>query len=93
MIDLSRIRSLKTLDEMTGHLNEFINNPDVVKIYVEDYGWGVEDYEDDKGEAIELLAKIEARRLSLDKYLKGQAGKPDSQRKPKLETATTPSEQ
>jgi len=93
MIDLSRIRSLKALDEMTKDLNEFITNPMVVEIYVQEYGWDKEDYEDDKSDAIELLEKIAKRRLSLERYLKVQGEKRGSRRKPKSEPKEVPSEQ
>lgn len=93
MIDLSKIRSLKTLEEMKQDLNEFLVNPDVRTIYLEDYGWGEEDYESDRDEVTELLEKVERRIKSLDKYIKGQATTQDSQPLPKSETEETPSEQ
>lgn len=92
MIDLSRIRSLKTLDEMTADLKEFITNPIMPVIYLEDYGWDQEDFDDDKELAIELMEKIAARRESLERYLKGPATKSGSRRKPKSEPTETPSE-
>ena len=91
MIDLSRIRSLKTLDEMTRDLNEFLTNPYVLEIYVKDYGWDKEDYEDDKADVIDLLERIVHRRASLERHLKGQGEKQGSRRKPKSEKAKAPS--
>lgn len=90
MIDLSRIRSLKTLEEMKQDLTDFLNNPDIIKVYVEDYGWGEEDYQSDRDEVIDALDKVERRIQSLDKYLKGRAAKPDSLRTPQSETEATP---
>jgi cellulose biosynthesis protein BcsQ len=93
MIDLNKIRSLKTLNEMKKDLKEFVTNPVILTVYIEDYGWGMEDYEADKEAAEELLEKIERRYLSLEKYLKGQTIKRISHRTPKSETEATPSEQ
>jgi hypothetical protein len=69
MIDLNRIRNLKELEEMKGDLLEFINNPEIANVYVEDYGWGPEDFEADTEEVKRLLEKIERRMKSLDRYL------------------------
>jgi hypothetical protein len=91
MLDLSRIRSLNTLDEMTADLTEFITNSHVPVIYMEEYG-DAEVFEDDKELAVELLEKIAHRRKSLDGYLKGQATKLGSRRKPKSEPTETPVE-
>jgi hypothetical protein len=91
MIDLSRIRSLKTLDEMTADLNEFLTNPQVPVLYTEEYG-DVEVFEDDKELVVELMEKIARRRASLEGFLKGQSAKSGSRRKQKSEPTETPVE-
>ncbi len=71
MIDLSRIRSMKTLDSMRRDLNDFIEfDATVMKaVYVEEFGWGEEDYEADKDSATYLLEQIERRIKSLGRHL------------------------
>ena len=71
MVNLNRIRSLKTLEDMKRDLTEFINNPIMKELYKEnavDDG-GEEQYEDDKEDAAELLEKVEHRMQSLGKFL------------------------
>lgn len=75
---------------MTRDLNDFLNNPQVLIVYLEDYGWGEEDYESDREQITYLLEKVERRRRSLEKYLKGQAEKRGSLRKMKSDTKATP---
>lgn len=69
MINLNKIRTLKPLEEMKKDLVEFITNPDVPKVYVEEYHWGLDDYESDKEQAQGLLEKVERRIKSLSNYL------------------------
>ena len=67
MIDLNRIRSVKTLETMRSDLNVFITNPDCRQVYLEDYGWGDEDYEADVELAKESLERVERRIKSLNR--------------------------
>lgn len=71
MIDLNRIRSLKTLEEMKQILTDFISfDPTViVSIYEEENDWGKVDYEADIEEAKEFLEHVEKRMKSLGNYL------------------------
>jgi len=73
MIDLNRIRSLKTLDTMKRDLIAFINNPDVLTVYVEDLDWGQEDYEADIETATYLLENVEHRIKSLGRFIAKQS--------------------
>lgn len=77
MIDLNRIRSLRTLEEMKKDLNEFLVNPDVRKVYLIDLEWSEDDYDADKEAVIELLEAIAKRERSLTNYLKVQPEKKD----------------
>jgi hypothetical protein len=68
MIDLNRIRSIKTLEGMKKDLEFFIKESEVSKdIYRTEYDWDTEDYEADKEEAIYLLESIDIRIKSLSK--------------------------
>jgi hypothetical protein len=71
MIDLNRIRSLKTLESMRKILADFIAfDPVMMKdVYMTDYGWGEEDYEADKDNASYLLEQVERRMKSLGRHL------------------------
>jgi len=89
MIDLSRIRSVKTLEEMKSDLTEFITNPIMLQLYIEDYQWEENDYNDDKEEAQYLLEKVEQRIKSLNHLSKRQ----DSPRSKKSGKAATSSAQ
>jgi hypothetical protein len=73
MIDLNRIRSLKTLTNIKKLLTEFISNPIIPQIYKEDCDWSEEDYTSDKEQATELLEKVNHRMESLGKFLEKQA--------------------
>ena len=75
MINLNRIRSLQKLEDMKSDLKEFISNPIVKEIYIEDYNWGEEDYGDDVELATELLQQIERRIVSLTKFNQREAQK------------------
>ena len=68
MIDLSRIRSLETLNEHKSDLTEFIQNPIMVECYRDD-GMDADDYEYDRDQAIALLARVNMRIASLAKHL------------------------
>jgi hypothetical protein len=82
MIDVNKIRSMKTLEAMQKVLSEFLgfDHATMVEVYAEDYGWGEEDFEADKDNASYLLEQIEKRMKSLGRHLsKGKAGKSASQ--------------
>jgi len=68
MIDLNKIRSVKTLEEMKADLTEFLSNPDVKKVYLEDYEWGEEDYDADREQAEYVLEQVERRLKSLSRF-------------------------
>jgi hypothetical protein len=68
MIDLNRIRSIKTLEGMKKDLEFFIKESEVAKdIYRTEYKWDDEDYEADKEDATYLLDCINIRIKSLSK--------------------------
>lgn len=71
MIDVNKIRSMKTLESMKKVCNDFIgfDRETMIEVYAEDYGWGVEDYEADLDSSITLLEQVERRMKSLGKHL------------------------
>lgn len=71
MIELNKIRSMKTLETMKGILNEFLtfDRAAMLAAYEADFGWGVEDYEADKEQANDLLERVEKRMKSLGHHL------------------------
>jgi len=69
MIDLNKTRSMKTLEEMKRDLTSFITDPIMQQIYVEDKGWSIQDYEDDKEQAQDFLDMVNRRMESLGRYL------------------------
>jgi hypothetical protein len=71
MIELNRIRSLKTLEDLKKDLTEFINFDRVVllAVYAEEYGWGEDDLDADLEQAAETLAQVERRAKSLGRHL------------------------
>lgn len=71
MIELNKIRSLKTLAEIKQDLIRFITLDRAVAIvvYDESYGWGEEDYEIDLEQAKGLLEQVERRYKSLSNHL------------------------
>lgn len=82
MIDLSKIRSLKPLEEMKKDLTDFlaIDRKVMLEVYEEEYQWGEEDYEADLEQVKDLLENVEKRIKSLGHHLskpkiKGKAGK------------------
>lgn len=93
MIDVNRIRSLKTLEDIKSTLNEFLVHPDILEVYIKEYDWSEEDYEADKEMVVELLEKVERRIKSLSNHLRGQAERRDSTSRRQSETKETPSEQ
>lgn len=67
MIDLSKIRSIKTLEEMKKDLEFFINEPVIREIYIVDNEWGEDDLEADRDSAKELIDLIDKRVHSLNR--------------------------
>ena len=65
MINLNRIRSVKTLEEMKQDLTDFLSNPEILNVYVEELDWDSEDYESDKEAVQYLLEQLEHRIVSL----------------------------
>lgn len=93
MIDLNRIRSLKTLEGMKKDLSDFLAHPDMRAVYLEDLDWSEDDYEADREKVTELLDKVEKRIKSLGNYLKGQAKPQGSQGQSQSEPEAIPSAQ
>lgn len=77
MIDVQKIRSLKTLESIKATLNEFIalDRAVMVAVYEEEHGWGEEDYEADLEQVKDLLEKVERRHKSLSGHLARQKAK------------------
>lgn len=71
MIELNKIRTMKTLEAMQKPLKEFVDfdRTTMVTVYVEDLGWGEDDYEADKEKAEYLLEQVERRMKSLGHHL------------------------
>ena len=90
MIDLNKIRSLKTLESIKADLMAFLTNSDILSVYEKNFDWSEDDYEADKELVEELLAKVEHRIASLSRFLKGQAKKQDLSKSPDSEITTTP---
>ena len=76
MIDLNKTRSMKTLEEMKKDLTSFIADPVIQQIYVEDKGWSIQDYEDDKEQALEFLETVNRRMESLGRHLAKKSSDP-----------------
>lgn len=74
MIDLNRIRSLKTLESMKKDLNEFLTNETIPLLYEEKYG-NLIDYESDIEDVKELMERVEKRMSSLGRYLARSLGR------------------
>lgn len=91
MMDLNKIRSLRTLEEMKDDLANFLAfDRTIMLAEYERQKWGEEDYEADKEEATDLLEQVEHRIKSLDKHLKRQKVSPksnDETVEPSAETA------
>ncbi len=81
MIDLTRIRTIAPLEEIKADLIQFTTSPEVERIYIEVLGYGPEDYDADKEEALYLLSKVERRIVSLTRLL----ARPDSSKRKKME--------
>jgi hypothetical protein len=71
MIELNKVRTMKTLEAMQKPLKEFItfDRNTMISVYAEDFGWGEEDYEADKEQAEYLLEQVERRMKSLGHHL------------------------
>jgi hypothetical protein len=71
MIELNRIRSMKTLEDLKKDLSNFINfdRSALVAIYADEYGWGEEDLDADLDQSTELLEQVERRMKSLGHHL------------------------
>ena len=62
MIDINKIRSIKALEELRTTLKDYLSNPEVPNIYLEQSEeWGKVDYESDKEDVINLLGQVELR--------------------------------
>lgn len=72
---------MKTLETMRNSLKEFIafdaNN--MRDVYIEEFGWGSEDYDADIEKATDLLEQVEWRMKSLGHYLATKGDKNASQ--------------
>jgi hypothetical protein len=69
MINLNKIRSLKTLETIRKTLMDFLNYPNMLKVYENEFGWNEDDYSVDCDLAKELLEKVEHRIKSLTRHL------------------------
>ena len=71
MIDLNKIRTMKTLGAIQKPLKEFVtfDKPTMLSVYAEDFGWGEEDYDADLEKAIYMLEQVERRMKSLGHHL------------------------
>jgi hypothetical protein len=71
MIELSKIRTMKTLEAMQKPLKEFVtfDKPTMLSVYAEEFGWGEEDYEADLEQANYMLEQVERRMKSLGHHL------------------------
>lgn len=90
MIDLNKIRSIKTLENIQADLKAFLASEDVPNVYVTNLAWSLDDYEADKEMVMELLDRVDRRIRSLSNFLMGKSKKPDSQSSPETETVITP---
>lgn len=77
MIELNKIRSVKTLEVMKRDLAEFVSfdRNVMVEVYDEECGWGEEDYEADLEQVKDLLEQVERRHKSLSGHLAKQKAK------------------
>lgn len=93
MIELNRIRSMKTLEELKKDLSDFINfdRAVLIAVYDEEYGWGEEDLDADLDQAKDVLAKVEHRMKSFGNHLSRSKGKnvPPQSDEAESETAET----
>ncbi len=65
MIDLTRIRSIKTLEEIKRDLEEFLSSPDILPVYLNELEFSEDDLVADKEQATYLLEKVNRRIVSL----------------------------
>jgi hypothetical protein len=89
MIDLTRIRSVKTLEEMKRDLEEFMVNSAILTTYVEELDWSEDDLIADRETVSYLLEKLDRRIKSLTRLEE----KEDSQRTQKSEPEVSSSAQ
>lgn len=68
LAELNKVRSVEPLEDMQSTLKEFLTNPVILKIYVEDLEWSEDDYNNDKIDAEEALIKVERRIASLNRF-------------------------
>ena len=62
MIDINKIRSIRILEELRTTLNDFLSNPEVPNVYLEQSDeWGKVDYESDREDVVNLLGQVELR--------------------------------
>lgn len=89
MIDISKIRSIKVLEEMKKDLEFFITDPIVKDIYVNDMKCEEEDFLADKDDSEFLLDKINAKIKTLSKptQSKKKSGKRGKQKSETKETS------
>lgn len=71
MIDLNKVRTMKTLEAIRKPLKDFItfDKPTMLSVYAEDFNWGEEDYEADMEQATYMLDQVEHRMKSLGHHL------------------------
>ena len=87
MIDLTRIRSIKILEDMKKDCEFFFTDPIVKEIYLDDYKWGEEDLEADREDAAYLIERIDTRIKSLSKM---KEHPPKEKKYKKLEPVSEP---
>jgi hypothetical protein len=74
MIDVRRIRSLKSLEKIEATILGFLEFDRRAMVdYYEDINWGEEDYESDRSELTSLLEDVRRRHTSLSGHLAKQA--------------------
>ena len=61
IIEISEIKSIKKLELMHKDLVDFINSTEVPRLYIEEYGWGKEDYDYDIELANQYIDVINVR--------------------------------
>ena len=90
MIDLNKIRSIKTLEGVKQDLTDFIavDRKIMLAVYDEEYNWGEEDYDADLEQVKELLEQTERRIHSLGSFIRKQKvkGKCDTRQSDETES-------
>ena len=71
MMDLNKIRTMKTLEAIQKPLKDFVtfDRARRVSVYNDDFGWAEDDYDADKEKAEYLLEQVEKRMKSLGHHL------------------------